>query len=122
MDPTNPYSQMFRVTNGGYIPVTDLDAICNANGSLAGDKFEDFKLHFGPFADYLGHGGSVTCPCFRMFNLGKEDASAPEGNTLDITITYDFFHLNWKPIRRSQTFRFKSAVGRDNSQHWIFIG
>jgi hypothetical protein len=28
LDPSNPYSEMFSVSNGGYVPITDLDASC----------------------------------------------------------------------------------------------
>jgi hypothetical protein len=71
-----------------------------------------------PLADYLGHEGIATVPCFKLFQTGGDTVS--NGSTLKITITYAIFYLNWKPLRRSQEFHFRSIVGTDNSQHWIF--
>jgi hypothetical protein len=118
LDPSDPFSQMFKLANGGYVPVTDLFAGCSADTSVNGYVFKDTGINL-PLADYLGHEGSVTLPCFEMFRL--HGAVVPSGSDLKITITYAFFHLNWKPIRRSQEFHFKSIVGSDHSQHWIFV-
>ena len=66
MDQSNPYSEIFKLRNGGYIPVTDLDAHCRS--SLIGpgnNRIDNYGAHFLGFADYLGHDGTVTIPCFR---------------------------------------------------------
>jgi hypothetical protein len=78
---------MFTIINGGYIPLTDLEAVCGGSTTIAGNRFGDLKAYFGHFADYLGHGGTVTAPCFRLINLGNTDATIPGGSTLNVTVT-----------------------------------
>jgi hypothetical protein len=118
LDPSDPYSQMFKLSNGGYVPVTDVIAWCSADTVVNGNVFKDDRIG-QPLAGYLGHDGSVTLPCFEIFQMKR--AVVPSGSMLKISLTYAFFHLNWKPLRRSQEFNFRSIVGRDNSQHWIFV-
>jgi hypothetical protein len=120
LDPHNPFSELFVVTNEGYIPVTDLDALCTGNGSVSarGNTFANIRREDRRFADYLGKGGRVTAPCFRLMHGISPDSGA----TLDIKITYAFYHLNLSLLRRSQTFYFKSIIGDDGAQHWQFLG
>jgi hypothetical protein len=124
LDPTNPFSELFSVSNGGYIPLAHLDATCAFN-------FDTVKPHttvifdtgagflYPDFADYLSHGGRVTLPCFHTFDVkGRGVAS---GARLDVTISYAFYGANLTFLRRSQNFHFKSIVGTDNAQHWEFL-
>jgi len=120
LDPTNPYSEMFKVANGGYIPVTNLDVLCTDNFDTSGmhGHFSDIENNFRSFAAYLGHGQGVTLPCFRSVLI--PGLGAREGATLDVTVTYSYYLV--PKLRRSQAFRFRSIVGSDGSSHWEFLG
>ena len=118
LDPHNPLSEMFRVVNGGYLPVTNLDAICETTFTNANHiSFYDNRFRFDNFADYLAHDGSATIPCFRGINSRPMET----GTTLDITINYSLYHINFSLLRRSQKFRFRSVTDKAGSHHWIFL-
>jgi len=123
INPGDPFTEMFKVTNSGYIPATNLDAVCFFGGGE-----QPGRIHMGPravkilrpgFADYLAHDKTATIPCFGALVI--DDANISGGATMEITISYAFWRLNWNPLRRSQTFRFTSVRGTDGSQHWQFI-
>lgn len=118
LDPANPYSEMFKAKNTGYLPVTSLFVTCASDTTIGTNVFHNVSGTL-PLADYLGHEGTVTVPCFRLFQTGGDTVSS--GSILTITISYAIVYLNWQMLRRSQKFKFKSIVGADNSQHWIFI-
>lgn len=116
LDPANPYSELFTVSNGGYIPVTNLDVTCTLN-------FEGSNLHasgnaarIDNFAAYISHGVPVTIPCFGLYT-GQVFAGAK----LDVEIEYAMYHLNWRALRKHQSFHFQSITGNDGSHHWIFL-
>jgi hypothetical protein len=117
VDPRNPYSEMFEISNGGYIPLTNLDSHCIANFDTPGVHLRNSGMWAIGFANYLGHGGTVTLPCFRLFHISE----MPSGAKLDIEVIYAFYHLNPQWLRRSQVFHFQSIRGDDGSQHWQFI-
>jgi hypothetical protein len=120
LDPFNPYSEMFVVTNTGYIPITNLDAVCNLNMVSGGIKIIQSPgsgLIFLNFDNYLGHEGKTTSPCFHAVGTAFP---VEEGATLTMIISYNLWPLTIKPLRRTQTFRFKSVGAKDGSQHWIF--
>jgi hypothetical protein len=123
LNPSNPFSEMFLVSNEGYIPLAHLDALCSLNMHLVGmhsglSMPPDAGFMYEDFSTYLAHGNKATIPCFHIVGI-KHDAVA-NGATLDVTISYSFYGINLKFLRRSQVFHFKSVVGDDNSQHWIF--
>lgn len=63
------------------------------------------------------HGEQATIPCFHLY-------SGPAGNsgaTLDVEIGYALYDLNWKPLRKHQTFHFQSIGSGTLPQHWIFL-
>jgi len=125
VDPQNPFSQMFKLKNGGYIPVTNLDAYCNPTFHASGIRpitVRNNTIQFIRFADYLAHDGSVTIPCFKIPNIFKQESPGPIANnsSLTIEITYAFFSLDVSWLRRSQKFKFVSITGADGTQHWIF--
>jgi hypothetical protein len=120
LDPSNPYSELFKISNGGYLPLTDLDAECRFSGTFGGWHVKDARSDYPQFAEYLLHGGTVTLPCFTMLG-GTDIPHPPTGNTLDIRITYALYHANIKALRRSQNFHFKALTGTDNLQHWQFL-
>jgi hypothetical protein len=39
LEPSNPYSKMFKATNSGYLPVTHLTAQCKGDTTIAGSVF-----------------------------------------------------------------------------------
>jgi len=115
-DPANPFSELFTVSNGGYIPLTDLDAYCTFTLNR---NFSDNTALFQGFAAHLGHDGGVTLPCFRAVSLDNFPVRA--GATLDVKIEYAFFHINLARLRRSQSFHFQNIIGKDGVPHWIVL-
>ena len=67
-DRGNPFSEMFKVVNGGYIPVTDLDTSCLLGAEQPGRihmPSGSASINVTDFAHYLAHDQSATLPCFR---------------------------------------------------------
>jgi hypothetical protein len=120
LDPTDPYSQMFSVTNQGYIPLTDIAVHCTPNFHTSTFfTWQDVDMLFPDTASQLAHAETVTLPCFKIFRdlwLGR--GPVIPGATLRIDIEYAFYHLNMKTLRRSQSFWVRSVAGKNNSQHW----
>jgi hypothetical protein len=131
LDPKNPYSLPFLVINEGYVPITDLDAECEINSTIGTVQFNNWRVGFAGFADYLAHEGSVTAPCFQSIELdgtnrpfigvGPANRDVTESAALSMTIIYSFYHINLKWFRRSQSLRFKSIIGKDGAQHWLLV-
>src|SRR5664279_5448986 len=64
-DPGNPFSEMFKVVNGGYVPVTNLDAVCLLGGEQPGRVYISpgaYKIIQTGFANYLEHDKAATIP------------------------------------------------------------
>jgi hypothetical protein len=120
IDPLNPYSEAFDVSNGGYIPITNIGVICGLNFTDSrGNKFNNFLVKFPQFADYLEHNGTATVPCFR--SVAANNWPLESGAELTVTISYAFYHANLPFLRRSQTFRFKSIVDKSGLHHWLYL-
>jgi len=127
LDPANPSSALFTIKNTGYYPIVHLDAVCNVNTSpwLSGAGGGGFPI----FVDYMGHEDPKTVPCFKFISADggpgliqypKGFNAFKNGATLNITITYGFFGLNFERLRQSQTFHLVTAPGADGNQHWTF--
>jgi hypothetical protein len=108
------------VVNEGYVPLTDLDAHCFPTFVMGRSVVAHNHFHSDHFADYLGHADTVTIPCFRIAQKLLIGSEYENGSILDIEITYAFWHLNFRYLRRSAIFHFVSTSGTDGSQHWIF--
>lgn len=124
LNPSNPYSQMFKVVNTGYIPITSVTAKCKssftANGStIRNINLDSLAISHSNFADYLAHEGAATIPCFDDIVLN--DVRTSKGATLEIEVTYAFYHVNLHFLRKSQIFRFQTAVGGDGNSHWVYV-
>jgi hypothetical protein len=103
LNPSNPYSQMFKVINTGYLPVTDLGAQCRVDFTdQHQDRVNDVTGIYPHFADYLAHDGQATIPCFRLVETNQVNAGA----SLNIVISHDLFYVGSRFLRKSQTFRF----------------
>ena len=118
LDPANPMSEMFKVRNGGYLPVTNLDAICTTDFSLSGTVVNGNVTHIPSFADYLGHDGRITIPCFRAVSIRNLKFTSPI--TMQVEIVYNFYPTTYSRLRRSQKFSFLSVSDQTGGQHWQF--
>src|SRR5690348_13377828 len=74
LDPRNPYSELFTLKNEGYVPVTDLTAICMMSFTDTHENgFSDTKVTYPNFAKYMPHAASATIPCFRSVRDSVKD-------------------------------------------------
>ena len=121
LDPANPYSQMFTLTNTGYIPIVWLDAICTLTYKSSIGDTKSNQAIFNPFVLYLGHAKAVTVPCFN--SVGIRNIRIEAGATLDVTIVYSFFPLGnyHHNFRRRQDFHFRSVNDTSGQAHWQFL-
>ena len=121
LDSKNPFSETFLVVNGGYLPITNLNANCTvgfiANSpQIKNAHTSDSEIGFQHFAHYLAHDGRATIPCFQ--SVGIEGPILISEATLIIKINYAFPHADLKLLRPSQKFNFRSIRAKDGSQHW----
>jgi len=119
LDPHNPYSELFSISNGGYAPISDLSADCildteDSNGNIFGGD----HVIVDHFADYLTHGSNVTIPCFRSLAIHGVSLTRAD---LSVVITYSFYPITYQRLRRHQTFRFRAVKSSDGSLHWTFL-
>jgi hypothetical protein len=124
LESSNPFTEMFRVVNDGYVPIYDVVSDCRfgvgalryaKNNEVINSLFS-YKTKFAP---RLTHDDEATLPCFGI--LRGPDVRVADGATLSIVVSYSYWKLNYARLRRSQTFVARSIAGMDGSQHWIFI-
>lgn len=115
LNPTNPYSELFNISNGGYVPITNLTARCLVTFKSPGVEFQNDFI-FPNFSRYLSHASTATVPCFRAVGVSQ----VASGSTLSVEISYAIFHLNIPILRRRQLFYFISVTASDGSTHWTF--
>jgi hypothetical protein len=133
IDPRNPYSSMFSVVNKGFFPVTDLDVDCLPEMDV-GKNFSlgNNRIVYERFGKYLPHEGQVTIPCFKVLSFGGGDdlPSALNVNLdpkilrsakLTIKISYSFFPVTWRKLRRNQTFQFTALKNSTGQWVWTFV-
>lgn len=116
LTPKNPYTELFSVSNTGYVPVTDLDAICSEAFHNSSIDFSNSPMRQNGFAKYLPHGVSATLPCFSFIKTSNVAAGA----TLDVDIEYSIYPFKWAILRKRQSFHFR-LVGDGGSAHWKFL-
>jgi hypothetical protein len=117
LSPSNPYTELFTITNQGYVPLTDLGAVCVVNLEDPHNHISNSGQTIRNFARYLPHAGTATVPCFWAITA----RSVPSGARLDVVIWYAFYHLKFGPLLRKQTFHFQVITGEDGVQHWIYL-
>jgi hypothetical protein len=118
LDPQNPYSELFSIANGGYAPVSDLSADCIIDLKAGNIVIGNSGARFDHFAHYLVHGGNTTIPCFRTIVIDGRPLSSAD---LTIRITYSFYPLTYRLLRRQQTFKFRAVKASDGSLRWTFL-
>jgi hypothetical protein len=121
LDPYNPYSQFFVISNSGYIPVIDLSAECYVNFDFSNGPgyVHGARFLIEHFAGYLGHEGKATLPCFRTIG---GDVRIKPGGEFAITVTYAFPAANFPILRRSQTFKFVAVFSPRGEIQWEYVG
>jgi hypothetical protein len=119
LEPKNPYTELFSVSNGGYWPVENLSADCIADAlDTNQNRFEDNHVNYTNFARSLFHGQNATLPCFRVFGGPFVMVNA----NLKIIVSYSFWPLSWSSVRRHQDFCFQGAKDSTGLLHWTFVG
>jgi hypothetical protein len=117
LDPSNPYSEMFQLTNSGYIPVTNLGCLCTPTAAFGSRLLLKNSSSGWRIPGTLAHNGFVSIPCFNLFDPPGIFSPSP-GAVLDIDVGYTMLHF----IHRRQSFHFKAVIGTGNQQHWQFLG
>ena len=118
LDPQNPYSELFSLSNAGYVPISDLSATCSVSVEAGNVSLRNVGARFNHFAGYLTHGASATIPCFRTIATNGTPLSDAD---LNITIAYSYYPFTFKSLRRHQAFKFRAIKSLDGSLHWTFL-
>ena len=119
LDPSNPFSELFSVSNGGYAPVTDLSADCIIDTEDSNQNvFSGDHAIYSHFADYLPHAGNVTIPCFRSLTIQGVTLIRAD---LTVVIEYSFYPVTYRRFRKHQTFKLRAVKASDGSFRWTFL-
>ena len=117
---SNPYTESFSITNEGYAIITDLDADCLINTYIPGfGQSTNNHLFNDGFKDELGHASKVTVPCQSAYLITGNNR-VPVGSTLDIRISYYYYHLHLWHLKPHQDFHFISVIDDEGNEHWNF--
>lgn len=123
LDPANPFSTMYDISNGGFLPVVALDAECKywfkLTGPGAGGDFNNVGSVYPNFADILYHSGVATLPCFRSIDLERVSL-APEAQ-MTAKISYFVWPFTCSSCKRQRTFRFKGVAIKGFPMQWTEI-
>jgi len=121
LDAKNPYSSLFSVANEGYIPATNLNALCEMSFTdNHGNNFGYVGTSSPHFADRLDHAGRSTLPCFKSVGLKGQVALTTVGD-LKVTVEYSVWPLPNELLARHQQFHFKAIAGPDGQTHWTYV-
>ena len=129
LDPKNPYSTKFNLTNIGYIPVYDIYAICKVTlDTDENSRIINTPIGIGKFSNRIGHGDFRTIPCFQVIaSISSHNFAAigVAGNILhaefEISILYSFFPHSPRALWRHQSFNFKGVRNSSGYLEWIFV-
>lgn len=121
---------MFVATNEGYAPLTDIQVDCIVNFTTdRGLVSKNNTVHFTVATTKL-HTGHFTVPCTRTVTANNEPAIGEwfaigvsgriVSAEMTINISYSFFGIKLKSLRRSQSFRVVAEKADDKSFHWAF--
>jgi hypothetical protein len=123
LDPSNPLSTMYDVTNEGLLPAVSLDADCTfwfeMTGTGVSGHASDVTTPFPNFADNLYHSGTATLPCFRSIGLGRTALPLASAD-MRARVSYFVWPFICSFCKRHQTFRFKGSVRGDLPMQWTF--
>ncbi len=121
LDGKNPYTTLFRVRNDGYLPVSDLDAVCHVT-PIKDNSQNVFDLTNSQlqFATFLSHSQSVTLPCFNTITLQGYTRLSDAGD-LVVTVKYSLYPLSFKFLRKHQDFRFRPIQSTDGHWNWLYL-
>jgi hypothetical protein len=125
LNPSNPFSEIFNVTNEGYIPITEPHVDCewHYKYQVQGWPESTFYIAFSPQIppiSFIGHEARFSAPCYSLKFANNPAMEHPlSGSTMDIKISYGFWPISLRWLRRSQTFHLET-VGEQDSLHWQF--
>jgi hypothetical protein len=116
---SDPFSELFTATNEGYVPIIVPEVTCvfHRNLFLFGRNVAwnlQVQPEFNSTITVVGHGEKFTVPCAWAKLIGVDPLP---GSTMDIKISYAFWPVSVRWLRRSQGFHLQT-VGEKNSQHW----
>ena len=120
LDPKNPYSTLFLVSNEGYVPIADLNSECKMTFIDNRRNTIHETVRDSKFAKYLAHSDKSTLPCFKSLTLGQ-NASLVEVGDLTVTVTYSVYPLSFEYLRREKNFHFSAVRGPDGIFHWTLL-
>ncbi len=116
LNPKNPYSELFSISNGGYWPISDLDVDCLIDAEGRNLKVFGNHMQFVHFASYLTHSSTATVPCFKTIEL-----LAITKADLTVVVEYSFYPITFRNLRRHQSFRLHAVKAPDGLLHWTFV-
>ena len=119
MNPGNPFTTQFTVTNEGNFEVHEVTAICLIGEVKTANNIEGRGFSFPPVNKYIPRlkrkqPSTVECPA-ALSELG-EDA----GNVVSADILMAvFYYQAWWPGRQNENYRFEGKVDSQGIVHWI---
>ena len=114
LDPANPYTVPFVLSNDGFIPLVNVKVTCWISGAGPSGQIRNNKLSPHETISYLSYRAKVSLGCFNMLSL-KEITL--DWATFVIKIDYRPYIL---PLYRGQEFKFVTAKTSDGSFHWLY--
>jgi hypothetical protein len=118
----NPYDASFSVSDEGYLPLEDLSVSCKAHITLVPSDLHSMpllpldtaKVH-EHFASRLIYKHRVSLPC--MGNIVANGHVLTPDSTLTLAVSYRVWLI---PIRRTQTFQFRTLVDSGGHVYWLY--
>ena len=122
LDPADPFSIAFEISNGGYFDVTDVNGVCIFNEvrvSETDSTIDQNSTSFPPQTE-LKAGRRITrlCHMDEFVRLAAPSwAPQPTIVRIDLTVCVKFRHLRWR--QKEEQRRFVTARGKDGILTWV---
>jgi len=120
-DPTNPFTEVFAVTNEGYLPAEDVHTVCSRNAVFAGNIVLGGFTEEGDelITDSLSYKGRASIPCTPKELLWMGAGHPVQTATFTIYVRY---RMAIFPIKRVQSFKFQLTKDSMGHYHWLYMG
>ena len=120
LDPDDPFSTIFLVSNDGVLPVHSVEFSCVGDYVKYPNDIELFRntsIEYTPIRETIDAGDKVPvpCPAAGIIAASKDEPVRKAGITLKVMYRPDW----WWSSHEKKEFHFIGLIDRNDTVHWV---